>query len=452
MTDLMDPPTTPSVRSSLPNDAGVGAFRPVMPKRGIPRLMRQLVGIDEDILDWVPEERPRYTRLGFIVFNTGLLAGMAMHFALTSVTNAAWWLLLPVDLFWAFVIITIDSWLVSSTHGIERSAGLGAYLPRLLVSILLGVIIAEPLVLAVFHQSIDNEISEYRKTEVDDYESLLKRCNPPSGEPSAAPSCVGLLVTIKERPQAIQDELNQATVDRDALKKRVDAADRQLAQYEDVARAECAGTASAYGQTTGDPGEGGECRRDRTISDNYRADSQIDQLHKDLAAAEQRVTDLTATLASAKSSTEQQVNTAIDAEVLEKRENLDDRGLLDEIDALGRLSSKHLTIGFAHLFLALLLVLLDCLPVLSKLMSSRTAYDERVRNQLDAEGRLHNRQLRTSERRDTVDLEIQERRLDQKLRTSMEDITGEDRSAKERRRIELDAQIDRLAAAIEQGR
>ena len=97
-------------------------------------------------------------------------------------------------------------------------------------------------------------------------------------------------------------------------------------------------------------------------------------------------------------------------------------------------------------------MLLDCLPVLSKLMSSRTAYDERVRNQLDADGRLHNRQLRTTERRDTVDLEVQERRLDQKLRTSMEDITGEDRSAKERRRIELDAQIDRLAAAIEQGR
>lgn len=114
MTDLLDPPTVRSVRSSLPNDAGIGAFRPMMPKRRIPRLMRRRVGVDEDILDWVPEERPRYTWLGFIVLNTGLLAGVAMHFALTSVTGASWWLLLPADLFWALMIITIDSWLISS--------------------------------------------------------------------------------------------------------------------------------------------------------------------------------------------------------------------------------------------------------------------------------------------------------------------------------------------------
>jgi len=170
-TDLAEPPTVGPVRSSLPNDAGIGTFRPVMPKRGIPRLMRRLVGVDEGILDWVPEERPRYTRLGFIVLNTGLLAGLAMHMALTSVTHAAWWLLLPADLLWALIIITIDSWLISSTHGIERSAQFWVYLPRLLVSILLGLAIAEPLVLTVFHQSIGNEISEYRKTEVDRYET-----------------------------------------------------------------------------------------------------------------------------------------------------------------------------------------------------------------------------------------------------------------------------------------
>jgi hypothetical protein len=452
MTDLLDPPTMPSVRSSIPNDAGLGAFRPVMPKRGIPRLMRRLVGVDEDILDWVPEERPRYTRLGFIVLNTGLLAGVAMHFALTSVTGAAWWQLLPADLFWALVIITIDSWLISSMHGADRASGIGGYLPRLLVSVLLGVVIAEPLVLAVFHQSVDNEISEHRKVEIDTYESTLKRCNPPSGDPSKDPSCAGFLVTIKNGPEGIRADLRQAIKDRDTLKQYVAEADRQLATLEEIARAECAGTASPNGATTGQRGEGPECRRDKEKADEYRRDSQIGQRHKDLAAAEQLVTDLSARLSAAEKSTEQQINAAIKAEVREKRENLSARGLLDEIDALGRLSGKNLTIGLAHLLLALLLMLLDCLPVLSKLMSRRTTYDDRVRNQLDADSRLHNRQLRTTERRDTVALEIQERRLDQRLRTSVEDITGEDRTAKERRRMELDAQIDRLAAAIEQGR
>jgi hypothetical protein len=448
--DLDERPIIAPVRSSLPNDASVGAFRPVLPKRGIPRLMRRLVGVDEGILDWVPEERPRYTRLGFIVLNTGLLAGLAMHFALTSVTHSAWWLLLPGDLLWALIIITIDSWLISSTHGTARSAQFGVYLPRLLVSILLGLAIAEPLVLMVFHQSIGNEISEYRKADVDNYESVLKRCNPPTGELLTDPSCNGFRVTIDERPQALKDQLDQETGNRNALKETVDKTDARFAELEQLARDECAGKSGPG--LTGVLGEGGECRRNREKADQFRADSQIDKIHQDLAAADQRVADLTKRLSDAKISTERQVNDGIRAKVQEKRNNLTDRGLLDQFDALARLSSKSLAIATAHVLLALLLVALDCLPVLSKLMSNRTAYDDQLRSQLDVDKRLHDRQLRAAERRDSVDLEIQERRFDQKLRTSIEDISGEDRSAKERRRIELDVQIDRLAAALERDR
>ncbi|HEX6359672.1 DUF4407 domain-containing protein [Actinophytocola sp.] len=449
-TDLDELTITRPVRTSLPNDAGIGAFRPVMPKRGLPRLMRRLVGVDEGILDWVPEERPRYTRLGFIVLNTGLLAGVSMHMAITTVTNAAWWLLVPADLMWALIIITVDSWLISSTHGTERAARLGVYVPRLVVSVLLGLVIAEPLVLGVFHQSIDNEISEYRKSEVDGYESALKRCNPPSGTPLPDPSCDGLRITIAQSPQSIQGELDQAIKNRDTLKQRTDAADAQLEQLEQLARDECAGRAGPG--LTGVVGEGGECRRNRDKADQFRQDSQIDQLHRQLATAETEVAGLTTKLSDAEASAERQVNDGITTKVKEKRENLVARGLLDEFDALGRLSSNSFVIATAHLLLALLLIVLDCLPVLTKLMSSRTAYDEQLRSQLEVDKRLHERQLRANERRDSVDLEIQERRLDQKLRTNIEVIRGEDRSAKERRRIELDSQIDRLAAALERER
>ncbi len=447
MTDLLDRPVADrAVRSSLPNDVAVGALRPVLPQRGPARLLRRLIGVDEGILDWVPEERPRYTRLGLIVVNTGLLAGVSMHMALASVVGHQWWLFLA-DLLWATIIVTADSWLISSTHGAARSSWWGTYLPRLVLSALLGAVIAEPLVLSVFHQSIDNEIREYRKTEVDNYETALKRCNPPSGDPATTPECVGFLVTISERPQAVKDELTQATRNRDALKTKVDQADAQLAELERLARDECAGRTGPG--LTAVPGEGPECTRNREKADQYRADSQVDRLHRDLAAADQLVVDLNTRLSEQSGKTERAVNAAITAEVDEKRANLTDRGILDEFDALGRLSEKHVTIAAAHLFLALLLIVLDCLPVLSKLMSSGTEYDARVREQLDTSGRLHERQLRAAEKRDSVDFELQEHRFNQKLRAGIEDIGGEDRSAKERRKIEMDAQINRLAAALE---
>lgn len=443
MTDLADRP----VRTSLPNDTAVGALRPVLPKRGLPRLMRRLIGVDEDVLDWVPEERPRYTRMGFIVFNTGVLAGVSMHLALSSVVGPHWWLVFA-DLLWTWIIITVDSWLISSTHGATRTSLFGTYLPRLLLAALLGSVIAEPLVLTVFHQSISNEISEYRKAEIDGYQTQLKRCNPPSGEPDLAPSCAGFLVTIAERPQAIKDELDRATNDRDDLKAKVAGADRRLAELEQLAVDECAGRAGPG--RTGRVGEGGECRRDRAKADEFRRDNQIDASHQALAAAEQKVIDLNGKLANASSSTERAVNAAIDAEVREKAGNLTERGLLDEFDALARLSARHFTVLMGHILVALLLISLDCLPVLSKMLSSSTEYDARVRRQLDVSAHLHDLQLRASEKRDAADFELQERRSEQKLRSGIEAIGGEDRTAKERRKIETAAQIDRLAAALEQ--
>lgn len=449
--DLAERPSgARAVRSSLPNDAGVGAFRPVMRTRGIPPLLRKLIGVNEDVLDWVPEERPRYTRLGFIVLNTGLLAALSMHVALATVTDAPWWSLVVVDLVWALIIVTADSWLISSTHGIGRVSKLGMYLPRLVLSALLGLVIAEPLVMAVFHQSINNEIRDFRENEVDTYESALKRCNPPTGEPSANPSCTGFLVTIPESPQAVQGQLVQATTNRDGLKVKVDKANTDLAELERLARDECAGR-SGNG-LTGVAGEGGECKRNREKTDQYRTDSQVATLSQDLITADKTVAELTTKLAEARGRTERDVNDAIKVSVQQKRDNVTERGLLDEFDALGRLSDQSFAILIAHWLLAFLLVALDCLPVLSKLFSPSTAYDERVRRQLDVASTLHDRQLRASERRDSVELEIQQRRFDQKLRNSIENIGGEDRTAKERRRIELAAQIDRLSTALEQRR
>ncbi|MBW4719674.1 DUF4407 domain-containing protein [Saccharothrix obliqua] len=442
-----DRPVGRPARQSLPNDVAVGALRPVLPQRGVPRLLRRLIGVNEDVLDWVPEERPRYTRLGLIVLNTGVLAAVSMHLALVSVVGGQWWLPLA-DLGWAAIIVTVDSWLISSTHGAVRTSLLGTYLPRLLLAVLLGAVIAEPLVLAVFHQSIDNEIADHRKQQVEGYEAALRRCNPPSGEPSADPSCAGLLVVVGESPRAARDELDHATADRAALKTRADEVDARLAELNAQAMDECAGRAGPG--LTAVPGEGPECLRNRARADEYRRDHQVDRLHADLAAADGRVADLTAKVADASGRTERLVGDAITAKVDQKRANLADSGLLDRFEALGRLSSAHFTVLVAHVLLALLLIALDCMPVLSKMLSARTEYDSRVRRQLDVSGRLHDLQLKASEKRDAVDFELQELRFTQRLRAGVDEIGGEDRMAKAKRRMEVDAQIDRLAAALEQ--
>src|SRR5262245_41106021 len=101
---------------------------PARPDASPWRLIRRLAGVDEELLAWVPEERPRSTRLGAIIANTGLLAALSMFFALSTIVAMPWPYLVPTALLWGFIIINLDGWLVASTHGILGSARLRVFL------------------------------------------------------------------------------------------------------------------------------------------------------------------------------------------------------------------------------------------------------------------------------------------------------------------------------------
>lgn len=449
-TDLADPPVRdrdPAARSSLPNDAAVGLYRPVRPNLGITRRLRAVVGIKEDILDWVPEERPRYTRLGAIVLNTGLLAALSLVVALNTVAGGAWWALLPVGLLWGWVIVSFDGWLIASTHGVQHASKARLFLPRIVISVLLGVAIAEPLVLWVFQPSIHNDIAEHRKSEVERYEGALRTCNPATGELIETPECEDFLVNIPNSPAAATKELARATVLRDQKRQNVATLDARLAALEKLARDECAGRGGPG--LTGVPGEGGECVRNRQKADQFRTDNQLDKQHADLVALDNKVVTLTGELAAAQETSGAQISRAIEEKVEVKQANLADRGLLDEIEALDRLAEDSTAINVASWVLRLLLIAVDCLPVLSKMMGGTTTYDTLVSRQLATAGRLHAKHVSLYERRDSVDLDILTKRTDLKLRNKSGDVDNEDRVARARRRNEMTEQIDRLAARLE---
>jgi hypothetical protein len=448
-TNLVDPPTVPTLprdlpaRSSAPNDAPVGLYRPVVPAYGIGRRLRSVIGVKEDVLDWVPEERPRYTWLAAIVVNTGLLAGLSLVVALNSVVPGQWWALLPIGVLWCYLIVAFDSWLIASTHGIQQHSKLRIYLPRIMISILLGVAIAEPLVLWVFHPSISNEVAEHRKAQVETYEAQLRICNPLTGEMVNRLDCTGLLVNIDSKSEALATQLADVTQHRNQLQTRLGTLDKDLAGLEQAARDECAGRPGAG--LTGVRGEGGECRRNRAKADEFRADNQVDKQHGDLIALNKQIVDLEGQLADSRKNGSKNITNSIAAKVNEKRANLTGSGLLDEFDALHRLADRSTVISMASWVLRLLLIAIDCLPMLSKLMSGTTTYDSLITRQLESDRRLHHKHVQLYERQDSVDLDIVAQRIERKLR----DKTGETHNAEQlsraRQQTDLAAQIDKLA-------
>src|SRR5215469_8465617 len=113
------------------DDPPFGQYRPEPPSRGLGRLLRRVAGVKEDILDWIPEERPRYTRLGAIILNTGLMAAISMMAALGKVVTIFWLALVPICVIWGFVIVSFDGWLIASTHGVLNAAKYRIFIPRL---------------------------------------------------------------------------------------------------------------------------------------------------------------------------------------------------------------------------------------------------------------------------------------------------------------------------------
>jgi hypothetical protein len=408
-------------------------------------MLRRVAGVDETILDWVPEERPRYTRLGAIVLNTGLMAALSMSVLLGTVDISPF-LILPVALIWGYLILSFDGWLVASTHGVLGLAKLRIFLPRLVISVLMGAVIAEPLLLRVFAPAIHTEINQERKDAVDEYESRLRICNPSTAGIAIPAGCDDFLLNAGDSPDGVRDELTRAAQERTKLQTLIAGINTELTKRENLARAECNGDAGPG--LTNRRGEGPNCRRDRAEADRYRSSSRLDEHQDDLVAINRRIDTLTTTEGTASTQYAKALSTTITEKVDEKRSAQEEIGILDEAKALGVLTSQSPFVLIGSWLLRLLLVAIDCLPVLTKLMSRTTTYDGLVSRQLDISNRLHEKSTTLQEQYDSGRSDVAMHRDEHQVRVEMEAIDEQTRAARASREADLDDKIEALAARL----
>lgn len=428
----------------LAGEAPGESYRPALPVGGIGRWFRSLIGVREEILDWVPEERARYTKLGMIVLNTGIMAGASLLVALTSAVHVFWLFLVPAGIIWGYVILSLDGWLISSTHGkLDRRIRVVA--GRLAISLLMGTFIAEPLVLWFFHPAIHTEIGHMRDDDAAAREARWVRCNPSAGQPPAT-GCAGFRLSLKDSPAAIQGQLARVQGERDTLKNQLDQLNRQLAAKQDLARRECNGTRGSG--LSGRVGVGPNCRQDRRESDQFRAINRMADKQAHMVALDRQIDQLTGQLKRQGQAYGQEIKTEIGKKMDAWRREQGRPGILDEVRALDRLSSRSLFVTFEHWLLRLLLIAIDCMPVLAKLLSGTTTYDVLYSRQVETDSRLHEKALTLRERRDSSAHDIGLKKADYAHHIRMEAINEDYRADRARRETSLDDEIEALAASL----
>jgi pyruvate/2-oxoglutarate dehydrogenase complex dihydrolipoamide acyltransferase (E2) component len=419
------------------------------PSQGLGRWLRSLIGVDEGLLDRVWEERARYTCLGAIVLGTAAMAALSMLDALDHIFGPIWPALILIALFWGAFICGIDRWLIASTHGV-RGGRWRIFAPRILLALLFGMIIATPLVLTVFGSEVVSQAQHDQSNALLAYESELKQCNPLPGAPAQARAaaqsshCAQFHVPVSDpvigTGEAIASEQSQGK----QLSDAINADNNKIAKLNTIARDECNGVKGTG--LSGLVGVGPNCTRDRQKADSFARTSDVAQLQSQVTRLDEKIASQTIT---AKQQTQQyatNISTAVAKLVATRKQEEGRIGLLNRIDALGELAAAHFVIAAATVLLGLFIIAVDCLPVLSKMMSGTTRYDRILEFRLRGAERMAAAAMKVSERQATSRDEIELSRIESRMSAELERIDKASRFGRARRDAEFGQQLAYLAA------
>ena len=357
------------------------------------RTLAILGGAEGEILDRVPGETPRFVQMFFVLIGTALVSAISMMFALTTGVQVAIWVAVPLALVWAAIIFNLDRFLTStmtSTRNVGKMLALA--LPRVAMAALIGFLVAEPLVLQVFHNDIAREVASTNITQSQSDQDALED-GPEKKALDAATERVAALENQAATGVVAGTESGSATTA--AAQATVDELNGKIAEQQkviDSARAlyQCELTGEGAGTVPGCTGVNGQ----GSSSDAAKAQlAQAQQTYDALAAQLRSAND---DLASAESGA--QANTA--ASETTNREQAKDQlpaakktyqqaldaynaradsvaqgnagavGLLSQITGLNRLGEKEPTIFWAHWLIAALFFMIELLPVLVKVLTS----------------------------------------------------------------------------------
>jgi hypothetical protein len=352
-----------------------------------------LGGADGSVLDEVPNETPRFVQMFFVLAGTALVSAISMMFALMTGVRVAAWVAVPLAIVWALIIFNLDRFLTStmrSTRNVWRLIGLA--IPRVIMAAIIGIVVAEPLVLQVFHNDIAREVTATNLVQAQSDQDAVT-----SGPEKQALDAASERVSALESQAASgvvagADTTSGATASAQAT---VDDLTAKLAAQQtviDQARAiyQCELTGQGAGEVAGCSGVAGEGASSGAAQDQLAAaQSAYDDLAAQLTAAQSDLAAAQAAGTADAGASETQNKKQANDELPAAREQYDAAlaaynaraaevaggnagatGLLSQISGLERLSQREPTLLWAHGLIAALFFMIELLPVLVKVLTS----------------------------------------------------------------------------------
>ena len=310
-----------------------------------------VAGADPEWIRTVPD-RARYTCMGAVILLTATAATASLTVALSLVfPHHEWAVFLPVGVLWGAIVFNFDRWIVSSIDYGPLSAGdTGAFrrwalvsktvhfLVRFIMAALVGLVISEPIVLAIFGPEINQQLTAQHVADT-------------KAQTAQIDAAAARQIAILNQPVT-------------AAKKALTAATRKANTAHKIYLCEL--TAQCHlppGEVTGVPGLGPQTSQDfvlwrQALRAENKAQQAFGQISKRQAAKITTVNAQTKTLVA-------NATTTIGA----------DNGLLARERALDTLTRQNSGFLLRRLLLWMALMFIDLAPVLLKTFSPPTLYE-----------------------------------------------------------------------------
>lgn len=287
------------------------------------------------LLNRCPSERQKVAGIGATIFFTAVLAMLSASYAFWVIFQS-YAAAIGFGILWGLMIFNLDRFIVSS---IRKNGNFWAEFriasPRILFAILLAIVIAKPLELKVFEREINRKLDEQR---------------------------VEFFKSTKASLEKGFTELEQLRAEKLIWEQGVVSAQNYRDKLQQEYDMERFGVKS--GASSGVPGIGANAKKKELQLDE--AERQLIDLKKYTQSKQDSLDRQIAGLEALKSKELEKVQPSIDG--------FD--GLGARMEALSSISQEYPTIGLASLMITLLLIALECAPILVKLLAPKGPYDE----------------------------------------------------------------------------
>lgn len=334
-------------------------------------MMLWLSGVDRDVLSHCERERNKFVAMGGTVLTTASLAFLAATFTIHEFLHAPLVFALLLGIGWAFAIMNLDRWLLISIRRQDTPGKtIAMALPRVVLALLIGAVIAHPLVLRVFEKEIGNQAT------IDKNEALAKGKEDLRTQFAAIGELEGEADAIRD---GLTDVENGADVQGAPEYKSAAAALQRLQKREAKAQEE----ALCELDTTCGTGKQG-------AGPVYRAKQSVaDSLHDQVVAQEQKVAAIRDRLSQRETKQagqsrqfqqrelrkiEAKVSLLVAEQKVLRRQLVKERGekigLLDRVVALDNLTFARPEMLVIEILLFLFILAIDTMPAIAKVLMS----------------------------------------------------------------------------------